>query len=92
MSGAPTSCATSLRPGTTSLRVAVSSNGRGVGSLPHEVAVSVAPILHRLGGAALINGVGSRPGSLRLWVDLPTSTALADFAVHRDGKRRAHDS
>ncbi|GAA4062555.1 hypothetical protein GCM10023065_11550 [Microbacterium laevaniformans] len=72
--------------------VAVSSNGRGVGSLPHEVAVSVAPILHRLGGAALINGVGSRPGSLRLWVDLPTSTALADFAVHRDGKRRAHDS
>ncbi|QOC25806.1 hypothetical protein JVX92_03705 [Microbacterium hominis] len=65
--------------------VAVTSNGRGVGSLPREVAASIAPLLRRIGGAAIINGAGARPGSLRLWVDLPTSAALGDFALQRDG-------
>ncbi len=64
--------------------VTVSSNGRGVGSLPPEAASSIAPLLHRIGGAAIINGAGSRPGSIRLWVDLPTPAALGDFAVRLD--------
>lgn len=60
--------------------VTVSSHGRGVGSLPPEAAASIAPLLRRIGGAAIINGAGSLPGSIRLWVDLPTSAALGEFA------------
>lgn len=60
--------------------VAVSSNGRGVGSLPADTAQSVAPLLRSMGGAAIINGAGSRPGSIRLWVDLPTDASFAEFA------------
>lgn len=72
--------------------VTVTSNGRGVGSLPPEAAVSVAPLLHRIGGAAIINGAGSRPGSIRLWVDLPTSAALGEFALQVHGTAAGQDS
>ena len=72
--------------------VTVTSNGRGVGSLPPEAAVSVAPLLHRIGGAAIINGAGSRPGSIRLWVDLPTSAALGEFALQVHGRAAGQDS
>ncbi|MBF4561154.1 hypothetical protein ITJ43_03300 [Microbacterium sp. VKM Ac-2870] len=72
--------------------VTVSSNGRGVGALPPDAAVSIAPLLHRIGGAAIINGAGSRAGSIRLWVDLPTAAALGDFARQREDVAVAQDS
>jgi len=65
--------------------VAVSSNGRGVGSLPADASASIAPLLRSIGGAAIINGAGSHPGSIRLWIDLPTDLSLADFARQREG-------
>ena len=38
----------------------------------------MAPLLDRIGGAAVVNGAGTRQGSIRLWVDLPTEQALVD--------------
>ncbi|MFS0867739.1 hypothetical protein AB3M83_10475 [Microbacterium sp. 179-B 1A2 NHS] len=57
--------------------VAVYSNGRGVGYLSRTAAQSLAATLDGLGGAAIVNGAGSKQGSIRLWVDVPTSDALA---------------
>lgn len=63
--------------------VAVSSIGRGVGHLPADAAGDVGPLLDRIGGAAVVNGSGTREGSIRLWVDLPTAAALRDFVQRR---------
>lgn len=60
--------------------IAVYSNGRGVGYLPDRIAGAMAPLLDRIGGAAVVNGAGTRRGSLRLWVDLPAQDALRAFA------------
>lgn len=60
--------------------VAVFSNGRGVGYLPDAAAREMGPLLDRMGGAALVNGVGAATGSLRLRVDLPTRDAMTDLA------------
>ncbi len=65
--------------------VAVSSNGRGVGHLPRGHARVVAPLLDRLGGAAVVNGAGMREGSIRLWIDLPASEALSALAAGTSG-------
>lgn len=66
--------------------VAVYSNGRGVGYLPALIADEIRPFLAQIGGAAIVNGAGTRNGSIRLWVDLPTLSALREFvregAVH----------
>lgn len=59
--------------------VAVSSNGRGVGHLPADAVREVGALLDRIGGAAVVNGSGTREGSIRLWVDLPTAAALRDY-------------
>ncbi|BDZ37860.1 hypothetical protein [Microbacterium suwonense] len=59
--------------------VAVSSNGRGVGYLPAQAASTVGPLLDCIGGTAVVNGAGTRAGSIRLWVDLPTPEALHEF-------------
>ncbi|GAA3900656.1 hypothetical protein [Microbacterium invictum] len=59
--------------------VAVFSNGRGVGYLPTREAGETGPFLDRMGGAAIVNGVGPATGSIRLWVDLPTPSALGEF-------------
>ena len=60
--------------------VAVFSNGRGVGFLPRSIAAGVSPLLHAIGGAAVVNGTGARRGSLRLRVDVPTVAAFAAYA------------
>lgn len=60
--------------------IAVYANGRNVGYLPHRIAVGVAPLLDRLGGAVTVNGVGAKHGSSRLRVDVPTVEALTGFA------------
>lgn len=59
--------------------VEVTSNGRGVGYLPDDMAGAMIPLLNQLGGAAVVNGTGSKAGSLRLWVDLPVPDAVDDF-------------
>lgn len=61
--------------------VAVYSNGRGVGYLSRVAAEPLVAALDDLGGAAIVNGAGSRTGSIRLWVDVPTSDALREFAA-----------
>ncbi|WP_203579699.1 hypothetical protein [Microbacterium hibisci] len=62
-----------------SVNIAVVSNGRGVGYLPADVAAEIRPFLDRIGGAAIVNGAGVKTGSIRLWVDLPTRSALHGF-------------
>lgn len=59
--------------------VAVSSNGRRVGHLPTDAASVLGPLLDLLGGAAIVNGAGTREGSIKLWVDVPASDALREF-------------
>ncbi|WP_341998922.1 hypothetical protein MRBLWH7_000544 [Microbacterium sp. LWH7-1.2] len=61
------------------VNIAVFSNGRGVGYLPANVAEEMRPFLDRIGGAAIVNGAGVKTGSIRLWVDLPTRSALYGF-------------
>lgn len=59
--------------------VAAMSNGRGVGHLPAAAAEAMAPLLDQLGGSAVVNGAGPRPGSLRLWIDLPAPEEVSAF-------------
>jgi hypothetical protein len=63
--------------------VAVTSNGRGVGHLPARESGVMGPLLDQLGGAAVVNGAGSRPGSIRLWVDLPAPDAVGELIQAR---------
>ena len=65
--------------------VAVYSNGRNVGYLGDDDASALAPSLDLLGGAAIVNGAGSRRGSIRLSVDVPVDAALRTFVRHRRG-------
>jgi hypothetical protein len=69
-------------------RIAVYSNGRGVGYLPEPVAHRMSPLLATLGGAAVVNGAGAADGSIRLRVDLPTHTALTEFAAAQERDER----
>lgn len=62
-------------------RIGVYSHGRGVGFLPPATARRISDHLLALGGAAVVNGAGPAPGSLRLRVDVPTPTSLARFAA-----------
>lgn len=71
--------------------IAVFSNGRGVGYLPARAADAVRPFLERMGGAAIVNGSGMRRGSMRLWVDVPTTRALVDFFGAEEGSGNADD-
>lgn len=59
--------------------VAVTSNGRGVGHLPAAAASVMRPLLDQLGGSAVVNGAGPKPGSIRLRIDLPTTDAVDEF-------------
>lgn len=59
--------------------IAVYARGRVVGQVSDVRARHLAPLLDRIGGAALVSGTGTEPGSIRLWVDLPTPGALAAF-------------
>lgn len=73
--------------------VAVFSSGRGVGYLPAGLSATVGPLLAALGGAAVVNGVGARRGSIRLRVEVPTGEALRAFvgenaASDADGRGR----
>ncbi len=67
--------------------IAVYSHGRGVGYVPPRIAATMAPLLDRLGGAAIVNGAGSKTGSIRLWVDLPRGDALREFVDAHQGDR-----
>ncbi|MCM3696362.1 hypothetical protein [Microbacterium oleivorans] len=60
--------------------VAVHSHGRVIGFLSKGSAAMLAEPLARLGGAAIVNGAGPRPGTTRLRVDLPTAEAMRSFA------------
>ena len=59
--------------------IAVYARGRGVGYVSDAHALGIAPLLDDLGGAAVVNGLGSTAGSSRLWVELPDEHALRDF-------------
>lgn len=59
--------------------IAVFSNGRGVGYLSSQVSARLAPLLQRLGGAAIVNGIGASRGSIRLRVEVPTEAALTEY-------------
>jgi hypothetical protein len=61
--------------------IAVYAEGRSIGYVSTVRAERMAPLLDRLGGAALVNGVGAETDSIRLWVDLPEEDALQRF-VH----------
>ncbi|MFI8632302.1 hypothetical protein ACIGEP_06890 [Microbacterium sp. NPDC077663] len=65
--------------------VAVHSHGRVIGFLSTDSATTLAEPLARLGGAAIVNGAGPRPGTTRLRVDLPTADAMRSLAV-RSGR------
>lgn len=67
--------------------VAVFSNGRNVGHLPAEVAGVVGPQLDLIGGAAVVNGAGTKQGSIRLWVDLPLPDDLREFVLSADSSQ-----
>ncbi|MDD7961836.1 hypothetical protein [Microbacterium thalli] len=78
--------------------IAVYARGRVVGQVSDVRARDLAPLLDRIGGAALVSGTGTAPGSIRLWVDLPTPSALAAFidgptvstpVGHESGTKRA---
>lgn len=60
--------------------VAVYSKGRGVGYLPRAVSATIAPLLAAVGGAAVVNGIGATPRSIRLRVEVPTDEAWTRFA------------
>lgn len=59
--------------------ISVTSNGRGVGYLPADAAREAGPLIDRLGGAAVVNGAGTKGGSMRLWIDLPELDELRQF-------------
>ncbi|GAA1857296.1 hypothetical protein ACFQZV_02720 [Microbacterium koreense] len=59
--------------------IAVTSNGRGVGHLPGDIADAMWPLLDRLGGAAVVNGTGPKKGSIRLRIDLPLPESISTF-------------
>jgi hypothetical protein len=63
--------------------IAVYAGGRNVGYVSSVRASLMAPLLDRLGGAAVVNGLGAEVDSIRLWVDLPTVEALRAF-VHAE--------
>ncbi len=63
--------------------VAVFSHGRGVGFLPRDVTAHVGPLLEAVGGAAVVNGIGARRGSIRLRVEVPAHDALVEYALAR---------
>lgn len=65
--------------------IAVYAQGRAVGYVSAVRATAIAPLLDRLGGAAVINGLGSESGSSRLWVDLPEEDALRGFVRSYEG-------
>ncbi|MCR2785064.1 MULTISPECIES: HIRAN domain-containing protein [unclassified Microbacterium] len=65
--------------------IAVYARGRAVGYVSATRAAAIAPLLDRLGGAAVINGLGSESGSSRLWVDLPEEEALLGFVRSYEG-------
>jgi hypothetical protein len=43
------------------------------------VARDAGPLIDRLGGAAIVNGAGTKDGGIRLWVDLPELDELRQF-------------
>ncbi len=59
--------------------IAVYARGRGVGYVSPARAAVIAPLLDRIGGAAVVNGIGTDTESSRLWVELPAPDALDDF-------------
>lgn len=59
--------------------IAVFADGRGVGFIPSARAAVLSPLLEELGGAAVVNGLGSSGDSVRLWLELPTESALRDY-------------
>lgn len=63
--------------------IAVFASGRRVGYLPDRVARGMAAQLDELGGAAIVNGAGVLQGSMRLRVDVPTNSELAEFVRAR---------
>lgn len=63
--------------------IAVYAEGRGIGYVPVEPARRLAPLLDRLGGAAVVNGLGTASGSIRLLIDLPDEAALRRFVETR---------
>ncbi|WP_183418653.1 hypothetical protein [Microbacterium proteolyticum] len=64
-------------------RVRVYSDGRLLGRLSEEVSDALKPSLERVGGAAVVNGSGTKAGGIRLWVDVPTSRAFEAYAATR---------
>ncbi|WP_150951612.1 hypothetical protein [Microbacterium testaceum] len=64
------------------LTVAVFSNGRDLGRLPRGAVEPLAAALTTMGGAAVVNGTGTRAGGIRLWVDLPDPDAVTAFAAN----------
>lgn len=63
--------------------IAVFAEGRNIGYVPVEPANRLAPLLDRLGGAALVNGLGTSGSSIRLWIDLPDEAALHRYVQTR---------
>lgn len=61
--------------------IAVYARGRSIGYVADVRASLMAPLLDRLGGAAIVNGSGSEADSIRLWVDLPHLAELHAFVV-----------
>ncbi|MCR2793613.1 HIRAN domain-containing protein [Microbacterium sp. zg.Y625] len=59
--------------------IAVYARGRAVGYVSTARAAVIAPLLDRLGGAAVVNGIGTDTDSSRLWVELPEPAVLDDF-------------
>lgn len=60
--------------------ITVYSDGRMLGRLSDDVSASLGSALERVGGAVIVNGSGVRDGGIRLWVDVPTAGAFADYA------------
>ncbi len=59
--------------------IGVYARGRNVGFLPRPHADRIAPFLDRVGGAAIVDGLGALDESSRLWIDLPTAQSLDRF-------------
>lgn len=64
--------------------IAVYASGRSIGYVPRVRAARMAPLLDQLGGAAVVNGTGADPDSIRLSVDLPTIDALSAYVRSYD--------
>lgn len=64
-------------------RIRVFSDGRLLRQLSVEVSTALGSSLDRVGGAAIVNGSGTKAGGIRLWVDVPTSQSFSDFAASR---------